>query len=349
MRLKMTMLGVAAAFLTVIPFAAAQQPAAPAPASVAPKVAPGTYPWPQGDPTGGRSFGGAAPTPSNMKRVLIWADTRNGIAQHDMVSHAAAVIEEMGYETGTYYSYIRTDSNIVSYHPKMTTGQPASGGPSLANVDAIFFLGHREVPIDAAQKAELLQFVKNGGGLVAAHMALTAFDSWPEWDNLLGGRFDSHPWGQPMATVIVEDPDFPGMQFFPQVFSFRDEFYQAKDFSVTDSRVLMRLDPASLDMSARGVNPADAPYPITWAKTYGKGRVFYSTFAHDAGTWDNPAVRRMYFGAMQWALGLKDADVTPRPVSTTVPPPPTRGGFGRGRGGRGGRPGPGRPGPAAGR
>jgi hypothetical protein len=101
--------------------------------------------------------------PRARKTVLIWADTRNGIAQHDSVSHAMSVIERLGYESGAYDSYIRTDSNIISKTPQMTTGQPASGGPSLATVDAIFFLGHREVPLDDKQKAELLAFVKEDG------------------------------------------------------------------------------------------------------------------------------------------------------------------------------------------
>jgi len=73
------------------------------------------------------------------KVVLAWADTRNGIAQHDSVSHALAVIERLGYESGAYDTYIRTDSNVVARQPLTTTGSPASGGPSLANVDAIFF------------------------------------------------------------------------------------------------------------------------------------------------------------------------------------------------------------------
>ena len=50
----------------------------------------------------------------------------------------------------------------------MTDGKPASGGPSLENVDAILFLGHREIPLDAQQKADLISFVKDEGkGIVA--------------------------------------------------------------------------------------------------------------------------------------------------------------------------------------
>src|SRR5438477_530541 len=104
-------------------------------------------------PPGGRGRGaGRGAPPRTRKAVLAWADTRNGIAQHDSVSHALAVIERLGYESGAYDTYIRTDSNIVARQPLMTTGAPASGGPSLATVDAIFFLGHREVALDAQQK-----------------------------------------------------------------------------------------------------------------------------------------------------------------------------------------------------
>jgi hypothetical protein len=66
--------------------------------------------------------------PPAGRSCLAWADTRNGIAQQDSVSHALAVIERLGYESGAYDTYIRTDSAIISAHPKMTNGQPASGG-----------------------------------------------------------------------------------------------------------------------------------------------------------------------------------------------------------------------------
>src|ERR1700680_3896860 len=77
---------------------------------------------PSGPPQG--QGGGRRGAPRNRKVLLIWADTRNGIAQHDSVSHAMAVIERLGYESGAYDTYIRTDSNIILKHPLTTTGQP---------------------------------------------------------------------------------------------------------------------------------------------------------------------------------------------------------------------------------
>lgn len=252
------------------------------------------------------------PAARARKVVLAWADTRNGQAQHEFTSHALSVIERLGYESGAYDTFIRTDSHIISRQPRKTSGEPASGGPSLATADAIFFLGHRDVPIDDAQKEELLAYVRDDGkGLVAAHTALTAFDSWPEFGELLGGRYDGHPWHAP-GTVINEGADFPATRHFPSTFVIADEFYQAKAFS-PNARVLLRLDVSKMPPHAELRN---RDFPLAWAKSYGKGRVFYSSFAHDAATWDNRDVALMYLEALKWVLGLTEGDATPKSRAT---------------------------------
>ena len=273
----------------------------------------------QGQPGGGGR--GGRGRPAGRKVVLAWADTRNGIAQHDSVSHALATIERLGYESGLWDTYIRTDSNIASYHPLMTTGQPASGGPSFNNVDAIFFMGHRDVAIDDQQKADLLKFVHDDGkGFVAAHVGLTALMSWPEFGEMLGGQFQDHPYGSVAGSVINEDPNFPATRHLPALFNLTDEFYQVKGFSREKSRVLLRLDTSKLPPNQNLLNK-DGDFPLAWARMYGQGRVFYGSFAHDAKTWDNPDVYHMYFEAIRWALKLTDADVTPRPLAASAAPP----------------------------
>jgi uncharacterized protein len=266
-------------------------------------------------PDGAQKKGGPKARPAGKKVVLAWADTRNGIAQHDSVSHAMAVIERLGYESGLYDTYIRTDSNIISKAPKKGDGTAASGGPSLANVDAIFFLGHREIDLTADQKAELAAFIKDDGkGFVAAHTATTAFDSWPEFGELLGGRYDDHPWNTTTAPLIIEDPAFPAMKHLQPGTILTDEFYQTKAFSRDKIRVLMRLDTKNLP-DRPNWHLRDGDFPLAWAKMYGKGRVFYSALGHDSKTWDNPDVYRMYFEAIKWSLGLTEGDASPRALA----------------------------------
>ena len=239
---------------------------------------------PTGQPAGsqtpaqGRGRGPGA-QPRARKALLAWADTRNGQAQHAFTSHALAVIERLGYESGLWDTFIRTDSHIIFNQAQKTDGTPASGGPSLSNVDGIFFLGHREVPINDQQKAELLAFVRNGKGFVAAHTGLTAFESWPEFGELIGGRFDQHPIVG-AGTIINESPNFPATRHFPATFAFNDEFYQPKNLSRDKVEVLLRLDLTNVP-----ANPAlhvNGDYPLAWAKMYGKRRLLYGSFAQSS-------------------------------------------------------------------
>jgi len=106
------------------------------------------------------------------------------------------------------------------------------------------------------------------------------------------------------------------MHAWPHEFVLRDEIYQIKNYSRDKVRVLMRLDPTKLDLKNKNVHRTDGDFAVTWAKTYGKGRVFYSSLGHVTENWDNPAFQKMYVDAIKWALGLIDADATPRPLNS---------------------------------
>jgi len=260
-----------------------------------------------------------AQTPPPRKHVLAWADVRNGY-QHDSISHAVATVEHLGRESGDYDTFIRTDSQLITRQPIVFpkgTGIATGEEFNVRNLnyfDAIFFFGVREIDLSREQRADLLSFIKDDGkGFVAAHSASTAFFSWPEFGEMLGGRFDEHPWEIAEGTVVVDDPQFPAMRHLPKAFVFRDELYQMKDFSRDRIRVLAHLDPARLDLTRPLVHRTDGDFPAAWAKSYGKGRVFYSILGHDAEAWDNPVLQQMYFHAIRWALRLVDGDATPQP------------------------------------
>jgi uncharacterized protein len=254
----------------------------------------------------------------NRKQLLVWADTRGGGAYHDSVSHAMAVIERMGRESGLYDAYLRTDSQLITKGPIVVNadGRDWSTNKNLNWFDAIFFLGLREVPITAEQKADLLSFVKEDGkGFIAAHAANNAFMSWPAYADMLGAASDGYPRGtQADVSLIVEDPAFPAMRGFPPTFKVRDEMYQLTNFSREKIRVLLRLDPSSVDLKLQGVHRTDNDFPQAWVRNYGKGRIFVCALGHAIEAWDRPELQTMWMEAIKWALGLTQADVTPMPL-----------------------------------
>ncbi len=244
---------------------------------------------------------------ARRKRVLAWGDTITGY-QHDSVSHAMATIERLGRESGSFDTFIRTDSQLIS---KQQVAEPKRNARNLNYFDAIFFIGTGD-NLNPQQKRDLMSFIKEDGkGFVGAHTGDDAFFDWPEFGEMIGGYFDGHPWNVFDAPVIVEAPDFPAMKMFPERFTIRDEIYQHKDFSRDKVRVLARLDASRLDFTKTNIHRTDRDFAVAWAKMYGKGRVFYSTFGHADEAWDNPLVQKMYLAAVRWALRLEGDDVTP--------------------------------------
>ena len=237
--------------------------------------------------------------------------------QHDSVSHALSTIERLGRQSGLFDTVIRTDIQLLTKQPIEFAEKSEVADAyykTLNDFDAIFFFSIGELELTAQQKTDLMSFIKEDGkGIVAAHTAVNMFYTWPEFGEMIGGYFDDHPWMIFDAPVILEAPDFPAMKHFPRAFTLRDEIYQMKDFSRDRVRVLARLDAGKLDLKNPRVHRTDGDFAVAWAREYGKGRLFYSTFGHTEESWDNPALQKMWIEAIKWAMGMTRGDARPRP------------------------------------
>jgi len=228
--------------------------------------------------------------------------------QHDSVSHALGTIWKIGQESGLYDTYIRTDTQLV------TKKSLPANAKNLNSFDAIFFYTTGELDMDDSQKADFLSFIRDDGkGFLGAHSANDTFYKWPAFGELIGGYFDGHPWNQFNARLIVEAPDFPGMQHLARPYTVYDEIYQAKEFSRERVRVLLRLDVENVDLTIKGVNRTDKDFAVAWARNYGKGRIYYNGLGHREDVWDKPEIQKMWLGATKWAMGLVPGDAAPRP------------------------------------
>jgi hypothetical protein len=106
-------------------------------------------------------------------------------------------LTEIGEKSGSFEVVCSQDSR------KMITKE------NLDTFNAVFFYTTGSLPLSATQKADLLDFVRKGGGFGGTHSASDTFYDWPEYGKLIGGYFDGHPWHQKIK-VVVEDPDASG-------------------------------------------------------------------------------------------------------------------------------------------
>ena len=247
----------------------------------------------------------AAPT---RKRLLVIGEEKG--YRHEAVSHAMSTIERLGRQSGLWDTVIRTDTECL------TKKKLEYNAKNLNDFDAVLFYTGGTLEMDDQQKKDFLSFVHDDGkGFIGIHSAAITFTDWPEYGEMIGGYYDEHPWGVFDAPIIVEDTVFPGMNQWPKAFTLSDEIYQMKNFSRDNTRVLMRLDPGKLDLTNPKVHRKDNDFAVTWAKMYGKGRVFYSTLGHVEANWDRPEMQTMITEAIKWAMRMTDSDVTPRPAA----------------------------------
>jgi uncharacterized protein len=172
-------------------------------------------------------------------------------------------------------------------------------------------------PMSREGKQALLEAIHNGKGFVGFHCASDTFHSAGErgvaqtpeerdpYINMLGGEFIVHGAQQP-ATMIVVDSKFPGAGSLGKSFTKHEEWYSLKNFS-DDLHVL-------LVNATKGMHDPcyeRPPFPATWIRNHGKGRVFYTSMGHREDVWTSPEFQSIVIGGITWAVGDAEADTTP--------------------------------------
>ena len=243
----------------------------------------------------------------HLKHVLVISQTKG--FEHDSIPDALVTIYNLGRESGLWDATLRTDTELIT---KKDLGRNTK---NLDYFDALIFASTTgELDLDDSQKRDMMAFIKEDGkGFVGIHAALDTNYKWPEYGEMIGGWFNEHPWGTFNAPIITEDPSFPAVRHFPKAFVKYDEIYQAKAWSRDKVNVLLSLDPAKLNYQNPRIHRTDRDFAVAWSKMYGKGRVFYSTFGHTQDAWSDPDIRKMYFEAIKWVLGMTEGSTASHP------------------------------------
>ena len=121
---------------------------------------------------------------------------------------------------------------------------------------------------------------------------------------MIGGEFIVHG-AQQKSILQCVDPNFPGAKAYDGA-SFSEEWYSLKNFA-PDLHVILMQDPEKMT----GPMYQRKPFPETWARMHGKGRVFYTSMGHREDVWQRPEFSGLVTGAMRWITGQVEVDVTP--------------------------------------
>jgi len=177
--------------------------------------------------------------------------------------------------------------------------------------------GDKNPPISADGEKAFYDAIRGGKGFMGMHCAADTFghfkprDKGPEdpYIQMIGGEFITH--GSPQkAKIEIADPEFPGLAkgfgTLGRSFEIEDEWYALKNMPEDLHVILVQ---ATKGMKGRMYQRPN--FPITWARPYGQGRVFYTSMGHYEDVWKNPMYQALLLGALGWTSGRLEANIEP--------------------------------------
>jgi len=283
----------------------------------------------------------ATATPQKPRRVLIWNTPFMEKCPHKgyCVPQAEYAMRLLGEKTGAFEPVVSDD--VAMYLPENLKQFDAillnnSNGPWIRptpeDMDKFKDYGGDIDAVEKRLRQSLLDFVRNGGGIVAYHHAVGGNTHWPGFQELLGAAYWGHPWNEEVG-IKLDDPDHPLLAAFGgRDFRLAEEIFQFREpYSREKLRVLLSLDTEKTNMTVPWIHRKDNDFALAWVKRYGQGRVFYSAIGHRTEIWWHPQILRFYLDGIQFATGDLPADATPSPRAADREPGRLAGVYGESR------------------
>jgi type 1 glutamine amidotransferase len=214
----------------------------------------------------------------SKKALMVWG----GWAGHEpkqCVDIFAPYLESKGYE-------VRISDTLDAY-------LDAEMMKSLSLVIPVWTMG----TITGPQQNGLLDAIRSGVGAAGWHGGMAdSFRQNTEYQFMVGGQWVAHPGGVIDYTVNIvdrKDPVTKGLS----------------DFKMHSEQYYMHVDPGSKVLATTTFSGEHGGYtwvkgtvmPVVWKRSWGEGRVFYSSLGHVAKDFEVPEAKTIVERGMLWA------------------------------------------------
>ncbi|MCL2410236.1 MAG: ThuA domain-containing protein [Treponema sp.] len=189
-------------------------------------------------------------------------------------------------------------SNANDFSPEMLSQYPVV---LISKMDDISQADRQPWKTEAIQKA-FIDYVENGGGLVAVHSGVVPGKNTTMLDHLVGCRFLGHPNASPVTVQPLKPhPVTEGVSLFREP----DEHYKIEIITDDADILLASYSPAQGDETKYQedsyYNAPEAIHTAGYVRNQGKGRVCALTPGHTLEVWHNVQFQRLLANALEWA------------------------------------------------
>jgi len=212
----------------------------------------------------------------NKKALMVWGGW-DGHEPKQCVDIFAPFLKEKGYD-------VEISDSLDSYLNKEKM-------MALDLVVPVWTMG----TITGEQEKGLLEAVKSGVGIAGWHGGMCdSYRNNVDYQYMTGGQWVQHPGGVIDYTVNItdhKDPVTAGL----------------KDFNMNSEQYYMHTDPGNKVLATTTFSDKIHPWikgtvmPVIWKRTYGNGKVFYTSLGHVAKDFNVPEAKEIVKRGMLWA------------------------------------------------
>ena len=173
--------------------------------------------------------------------------------------------------------------------------------PENRNKYDVLVFYHMWQTITDEQAKVLSDCISQGKPLVVLHHSICAYDDWPEYVNIIGGKYFHKP-------TTIKGKEYPACSYI------HDLHFTVKIINPADPVTKGLTDFDIFDETYKGFyvdenvtpllstdEPSSTPV-IGWSKMYGKARIVTLQSGHDAATFENPDFRKLLRQAIEWVF-----------------------------------------------
>lgn len=204
-----------------------------------------------------------------------------------------------GFERAPFFKLFSDNAGIhFTTAEHSITNASAYDRDDLSSYDAVVLYDMMQ-NITEAQKSKFMSLFDKGVGLVVLHHALGAYQTWPEYEQIIGGRYQEPDPQRPgtvtkavgwrhdvdftVAIMATNHPVTAGLKDF----DIHDEIYWGFRVGNDVTPLITTTHPES-------------GKPLGWARTQGRSRVVYLQPGHGPEAFNHQSYRKLLAQSIQW-------------------------------------------------
>jgi len=185
--------------------------------------------------------------------------------------------------------------NEVKHPDALTMFRPENR----ASYDVVLFYDMPEA-ISEQEKKDFSDCVKAGKGIVVLHHAYCSYQNWPEYKNIIGGRYYEKPWTDSNGVTHPASAYKHNVKFRVKVTDKKHPVTKGiTDFDILDETYANGAVNPGVHILLATDEPTSTP-SLAWTNRYGKSKIVTILLGHDKEAWTNPNFVKLLGQAIMW-------------------------------------------------